>query len=689
MDIHTFKSLDIKRKIGFFQILINAILLAIFIPISGIKYSPLLIIFFFSILLFRFRPLPLRKYSYLSLTNVISILLYLLYGPINAAFWIFVFLIFADKIFKKNLFQAMINGSAYALSIFIAGSIFRANILDNWVTTFLFFFIHFILVVGIFYSSEFISRRTKLHEISYIIPWEVFYYVLYATFAITAFFVISNPNPLNISLFVIGFLILRWLIRKITKDAIEGSIYKDLIKLQSKVMKRSFEETVLAVASNSSRYVDWTALNIFKVEYGKEENVIIYSSGKDVKRGNTFPINRGIVGKCVREKEPIIVRDTGSLKEYVAIRSDVKSEMALPLVSGKKVIGILDFEHNLTGAFTEKEIEYAQFFASLLTYALQTNISLHPLVSTSEKLKDFTGETYRTTNKIREEMDSIQKRMKDIIKGGEEQIRSLGQVERALEELLASHENIKVLREDIRERMNEFNNIVIKSTSSVEENLTLLNEIAEAITKVEETVKPLTTLSSDVMEVANSSKEIAEDTSLLALNASIEATRTTDEGGAFSVIAEEINELAKTASSNSEEISINAKTILSNVKDLNNRISRVVEVTKNIEIASSSIMEQFSMIGSKLSSIQESLNQTIEASKREIENIEALGTRINQSLGIGKENINYIKNIDRLIENQGRIIGNLNERVTTIKASMEELRSIVEEFRLTHEENPS
>ncbi len=123
--------------------------------------------------------------------------------------------------------------------------------------------------------------------------------------------------------------------------------------------------------------------------------------------------------------------------------------------------------------------------------------------------------------------------------------------------------------------------------------------------------------------------------------------------------------------------------------DLNYRISKVVEVTKNIEIASSSIMEQFNMIGSKLSSIQEGLNQTIEASKRKIENIEALGTRINQSLGIGEENINYIKNIDRLIENQGRIIGNLNERVTTIKASLEELRSIVEEFRLTHEENSS
>ncbi len=123
MNIPIFKSLDIKRKIGLTQILLNLILLAIFIPLKGIRYSPLLFILFFTVLLFRFRPVPLRKYSYLSLTNIISILLYLQYGPVTAAFWIFVFLLVADIIFEKGLFQAMVNGSAYALSTFIAGSI--------------------------------------------------------------------------------------------------------------------------------------------------------------------------------------------------------------------------------------------------------------------------------------------------------------------------------------------------------------------------------------------------------------------------------------------------------------------------------------------------------------------------------------------------------------------------------------
>lgn len=689
MDILIFKSLDLKRKIGFFQILLTAVLLGIFLPLSGIRYSPLLLISFFAVLLFRFKPVPLRKYSYLSLTNAITILLYFLYGPANAAFWIFIFLIIADRIFKKSLFQAMINGSAYALSIFIAGIIFRANIMDNLVTTLLFFLIHFILVVGIFYSPEFISRKSKLNEILFIIPWEVFYYILYAIAAYTAFIVTSKPNPLNISLFIIGFLIIRWFIRKITSDAVEGSIYRDLIKLQSEVIKRSFDETVRAVSINSTRYVDWTGLNIFKVDYDREEIALIYSTNKEIEKGSAIPISSGITGKCVREEKPIIVRNIRYAEDYIELKSDVKSEMALPLISDYNVLGVIDFEHNLIGAFTEKEIEYAQFFASLLTYALQTHISLQPLVNTSEKLKGFTEETYNTTNEIREEIDTIQDKMKDIISGGNSQIRALGEVEKALEELLVSHENIKTLREEIIGRVKEFNNILIRSRDSVLDNIKLLNEITETTRAVEGTIKPLTTLSSNVMEIANSSKEIAEDTSILALNASIEAERAGELGGAFSIIAEEMNELAKTASSNTDEISKIAKTILSDVKDLTNRTSKVFEATKNIEFASSSIMEQFDRIGTQMSSIQEGLDLTIEVSKCEIDYIETLGKRIERSSVIGKDNINFIKNINELIENQRQVIGNLNEKVITIKDSMEKLGTIVEEFRLTYETGSS
>jgi methyl-accepting chemotaxis protein len=253
-----------------------------------------------------------------------------------------------------------------------------------------------------------------------------------------------------------------------------------------------------------------------------------------------------------------------------------------------------------------------------------------------------------------------------------------------MDELLVSHENIKTLREDIIGKVKNFNNIIIKSRDSVKGNIKLLNEIAETISSVEETVEPLTTLSSNVMEISKSSKEIAEDTSLLALNASIEAERAHEHGGAFSVIAEEMNELAKTASFNTDEISKIAKTIMGDIKDLTNRTSKVTEVTKNIEIASSSIMEQFNKIETQLSSIYEGLDSTIEVSKREIDYIETLGKRIEQSSIIGNENIKFIKEINGLIENEIHIVGELNEKIISIKDSMEKLRTIVEEFRLTY-----
>ena len=612
--------------------------------------------------------------------------MYFLYGPQSAAFWILVYVIISDSLFKKGLFQAIINGSAYSLSIFIVGSIFGADITDYWIKVLYFFLTHFILVVGVFYSSEFVSRRVKLREIFYIISWEAFYYTIAALTALIAFWVIRNPAIFNVSAFVAGFLLLRWFIRRISFDAIEGNIYKDLIKLQSKVMKRSLEETIKVVVSYLDQYVDWTGLNIGRIDYNEGKISVIYSTSEEVKEGVSVPIDEGVAGKCIREARPIIIRNVAASEEYIKLRSNVKSEMTLPLVSEGRVIGVLDIEHNLVGAFTEKEIEYAKFFAFQLSSALQTNISLQPLVSTSEELKGFTDETYASTNKIREEMGLILRKMQDILRGGGEQAKSLQDTEKALEELLSSHENIKALREEMSENMDAFGRIVSTSKESVEENLRLLSEIAGAIGEVEERVTTLRTISGGVMDISRSSKEIAEDTSLLALNASIEAVRAKGASTAFGVIAEEINELAKTASSNSDEISGSVKTIINEVKELTDKTDRVVDATKNIETASSSIMEQFDRINLQLSSLQEGLNQTIEVSKREIGDIEALGARIKQSIGVGEENINYIRDIDRLVKRQNQIIKDLNDRAKTLRESMERLKSIVDEFRLTRME---
>lgn len=684
MDIKVFKSWDIKRKIGFVEIFLSVILLSILLPYSGFRFNNILILFFFSVLLFRWRPVPLRKYAFLTFINAIPILLYFLYGPVIASFWILIFVSITDTLFKRGVFRGLINGSAFALAILIAGSIFGSDVMENWQSLFFFFLGYYIIVYSLFYLSEFILRKTERKEIVYILKWEFFYYLLTTIIALTAYWIIVDFNILNVLLFTAGFLVLRWFIRHNSFDAIEGAIYRDLIKLQADVIKSSFEETIEAVVSYSRRYIDWTWLNIGRVDYEQKKIPLIYSTIIGFRDDHIISIDEGLTGRCVKEGNAVIVRDTGISEEYIAVRSDVKSEMLLPLIFNEKVIGVLDFEHNLIGAFSEKEVEYGEFFASQLAYTLQTNIALKPLVKTSEELNGFTDETYRSTNEIRKEMRSILDTMENVIGGGEEQIKSIGEVEMALEHLLTSHENIKVLREELSRRMKELYEIVGKSRKGIEGNLALLDEISTSIESVGETVESLSALSNSVMDIVDSSKEIAEDTSLLALNASIEASRSKGSSEAFSVIAEEINALATTSSANSDKISENTRSILKHVKDLTNGTENVVKATRNIEVASSAIMEHFDVITGQVDSLQEDLGKTIEIAKWEIQDIEALGGKIEQAVGVSKENIDYIKTIDRLLHNQDRVIGDLNKKVATLREATERLGSVVGEFRLIH-----
>jgi methyl-accepting chemotaxis protein len=101
----------------------------------------------------------------------------------------------------------------------------------------------------------------------------------------------------------------------------------------------------------------------------------------------------------------------------------------------------------------------------------------------------------------------------------------------------------------------------------------------------------------DITQFISIISNIARQTNLLALNATIEAARAGEAGRGFSVVANEVKELARQSAQAAEEITKKVNNIKSNSTSLSSSIEKVNEFMNNINLASqvveSATEEQF------------------------------------------------------------------------------------------------
>ncbi len=84
----------------------------------------------------------------------------------------------------------------------------------------------------------------------------------------------------------------------------------------------------------------------------------------------------GVVGLVIAKQKPIIVPDTSSEEEYIPLRGDIRSELAVPIHRNNRIIGVLNIEHTALGYFNEKDLILAESIAGLTVMAIN-DVSLY------------------------------------------------------------------------------------------------------------------------------------------------------------------------------------------------------------------------------------------------------------------------------------------------------------------------
>ena len=68
-------------------------------------------------------------------------------------------------------------------------------------------------------------------------------------------------------------------------------------------------------------------------------------------------IGQGVMGRTAEIQKPILIEDVSKLPDYVPGIPDAQCELAVPLISKKKLVGVLNVESPRLGAFSAEDIE--------------------------------------------------------------------------------------------------------------------------------------------------------------------------------------------------------------------------------------------------------------------------------------------------------------------------------------------
>ena len=102
--------------------------------------------------------------------------------------------------------------------------------------------------------------------------------------------------------------------------------------------------------------------------------------------GHKLPKGRGLVGRAAESNETVLVSDTSQNPEWLPnqLLPETKSEAAIPISIGDRVLGVLDVQHNVIDGLGQEDVDALQSIANQIAIALQ-NVQQYEQTQQSEE----------------------------------------------------------------------------------------------------------------------------------------------------------------------------------------------------------------------------------------------------------------------------------------------------------------
>jgi methyl-accepting chemotaxis protein len=335
----------------------------------------------------------------------------------------------------------------------------------------------------------------------------------------------------------------------------------------------------------------------------------------------------------------------------------------------ERVRGIAEGEADLTRRLpTESRDELGELSRWFNVFIERIQNIIQQVSNTSGALSNASGELASTAKDLTTGAEQTGMQSATVASAAEEMSASMSQMAATTEQMSGNVRSVAAATEQMTATINEIARNAEQS-ASVADKAARLAEISN------DRVGGLGDAANGIGKVIEVIQDIAEQTNLLALNATIEAARAGEAGKGFAVVASEVKELAKQTAGATDDIrrrieGIQASTgeAIDAIREITSVISNVNEVARTIAAA----VEEQSITTREIS---ENVSQTATAA-------EAVVSNVNETALASREITRSIAGVDQGAKQTAGAAGKTASAGTAVSHLADELRGLVSQFQV-------
>lgn len=103
---------------------------------------------------------------------------------------------------------------------------------------------------------------------------------------------------------------------------------------------------------------------------------------------DNIPLGKGITGAAVEQRAPIRVQDTSKDPRYIASHPDIRSEVAIPLMTHDRVSGVMDLESERVGYFTDDHVRMLMLLAPQIASSVENARLYEQLAKREQRMEE-------------------------------------------------------------------------------------------------------------------------------------------------------------------------------------------------------------------------------------------------------------------------------------------------------------